>query len=499
MSFAANDPLTGGPLSRVVFISHRGQLEHFGRCAPYLRAAGLKAELWTIDEADRLAGENTDLFDRVVDLLADHRRAFSGDIESATRSILELEAHYGPFLHRDAAIDRSIVGFSDAAMTWNCIRDRWSETELIALAAALVNAVGAELHGGSVVAAVGETNTLPYRILYRALRTRGVRHISPTYVAHSDGRLYFEDELTLQWAACVERYQHYVKGPVPEAERVWAYEKLQAIRNGESRLPFVDERTRGAESVLRRARRAQEHLGAWRHSQSEAGRESPRIMPAEVLSPRARARRLLAAGPRARFYERLARRDLPAQEFAAYFLHVQPETAVDCLAFPHQDQVALIRNIVSVLPAGVQLVVKDHKFDAGRRSQEYYGELAAIPSVWLVHDEVPTLEVVRRSRFVATLSGTVAFEAMCCGTPTGVFGDIYYSAFEGVTAVSSAGELGELIQSPLGLPSASTESAISALAARYSAAHPAELPWAGGAETFTKALLSELHVLTSDH
>ena len=351
--------------------------------------------------------------------------------------------------------------------------------------------VDSELGRGPLAAAVGETNSLPYRLVYRAFRAQGIRHLSPTYVPHSDGCLYFEDQLTLRWNACVEMFRRFQTGPIPDDERAWAERKLKAIREGDSRLPFIDERSRGQEAARRRLGRVQDHVAAWRYARSAPGRSSPRAMPAEVLSPSARLRRLLAAKPRARFYDCLVHPDLPRQRFAAFFLHVQPETAVECLAFQHQDQVALIRNIVSILPASTVLLVKDHKFDAGRRAQAFYGELVSIPGVWLVRDQMSTLEILKHAAFVATLSGTVALESMCCGTPAVVFGDIYYSAFDGVAAVSSVGELEILIRNDQ-MRRASDASAIAALAARHLSAYQADLPWLGDPSTFAKALLREL-------
>ena len=124
---------------RVVFVSHRNQLEHFASCCQYICAAGWEAELWTVDEADFAAGQKTGLFSRVVNLLSGYRRGSAEDVTSALRPIQDLEVTFGPFFHGDAAVDRSIVGFSDASMDFGAARDRWSEPDLTELAATILS------------------------------------------------------------------------------------------------------------------------------------------------------------------------------------------------------------------------------------------------------------------------------------------------------------------------------------------------------------------------
>lgn len=484
---------------RVVFVSHANQLEDFGRSAAFLRKHGLAPELWVVDARDGRIGASAG-FDRVVNLVEGFNRRSGDELRALDVLAVEtLEATVGRWFHRDASLDRSITGFTDAAVEFWLFEDRWSYADLLRLASLIMETVRRLVADGAQIAAVvGETNTLPYRAIYHTLEAAGIPHLSPTHVAHCDGRMYFEDQLGQRWQSCVATYHDFRLNGLPASERRWAEAKHAEISEDGTIDSFVAGARRGAEPVAQRlaARRTIHNLQMWHYAKSADGLSSPRMPTPEAVTPAERAKRLLQAPRRAAFYERLALRAIPRRRYAVYFLHVQPEFTVECLAFEHQDQVALIRNLASTLDAGTSLFVKDHKLDAGRRSKFFYGELTSIPGVTVIHDSVSPMQLIRGADFVATLSGTVALEAMCCGVPAVVFGDAYYREFEGVLGASSIGELREQLGTSKSLQRASREAALCALAARRVASHPTSLPWIdrrpGVHEGFARALVGEM-------
>ena len=66
------------------------------------------------------------------------------------------------------------------------------------------------------------------------------------------------------------------------------------------------------------------------------------------------------------------------------------------------------------------------------RDPSFFKRLFAIPAVRYLPIEVPTLELIAKSRAVATVTGTAGWEALQMGKPVLCFGFAWYRAFPGV-------------------------------------------------------------------
>lgn len=333
-----------------------------------------------------------------------------------------------------------------------------------------------------VLLSVGEANTLPYRLVHRLLKAHGIDHLYPTALPHAAGRMYFEESLDGDWTRCRHLYLKFLADHVPADAKRFASAALEDILNKHAKPDYFVQGPRGARGWSQRLAldRVVQGWREWRKAGTREAQSNPRSIPPELLSPWGRFNRALEVSRRRRYYERAAHRSLPEQRFACYFLHVQPEYTVEGLAFEYQDQVALARNLVAALPADMLLLVKEHKPEAGRRSIHFYGELASIPNVMLLHDSLDSLEVAKRASLVLTLTGTITLEAMCLGVPCVMFGNFYYEQFRGVYKARSMSHFREMMACPEKLVAASREEAIAALAARYAVAHQAAYPGAAG-------------------
>jgi hypothetical protein len=131
----------------------------------------------------------------------------------------------------------------------------------------------------------------------------------------------------------------------------------------------------------------------------------------------------------------------PEGEYAFFALHVQPEASTEVLAPWFVDQVAVIRQIALSLPVGWNLVVKEHLPAMGRRPVRFYRDLLAIPNVRLLSPRYPSLNAIGAAQCVATITGTVGWEAWCMGKPVALFGETRYSQLPGVFRVQDPREL----------------------------------------------------------
>ena len=125
-----------------------------------------------------------------------------------------------------------------------------------------------------------------------------------------------------------------------------------------------------------------------------------------------------------------------------YFpLHVQPEFTIDVRAPFRTNQLALVEQIAKSLPAGYQLVVKDHPGMRGYRPLHYYRELRKLYNVELVSPTVDSHEIIQTADAVLTIVGTTAWEGILYEKPVVAFGPLAYDFFDLVYNCHNIGDL----------------------------------------------------------
>lgn len=123
-------------------------------------------------------------------------------------------------------------------------------------------------------------------------------------------------------------------------------------------------------------------------------------------------------------------------------LHVEPEASLTVFSPEFNSQVAVVDLVAKALPAGVTLVVKEHRAAIGRRPLGFYDWLASIPSVVLAPLEASGPVLARRSRATVTITGTAGFEAAVCGVPVLSFGEHnFYACLPHVQVMRDVGKL----------------------------------------------------------
>lgn len=117
-----------------------------------------------------------------------------------------------------------------------------------------------------------------------------------------------------------------------------------------------------------------------------------------------------------------------------YFpLQMQPELTTSILGGMYADQLLALEQLARMLPEGWRIYAKENP-KQGRRQREalFYQRLSRIAAVDYVAPSVNTYDLIRGSRFVATVTGTVGWEAITGGKPCVVFGKAWYRTFPGV-------------------------------------------------------------------
>jgi hypothetical protein len=149
-----------------------------------------------------------------------------------------------------------------------------------------------------------------------------------------------------------------------------------------------------------------------------------------------------------RMYDSLCRSPAEEEPYVFLALHYQPERATVPMGGVFGDQTLIVDTLAATLPPGWKLYIKEHpwqlqSFGWGemQRTEAFYAAIARHPNVVLLPRSADTSSMVRGSRAVATVTGSVGWEALCSGVPVLLFGAAWYRDCHGVLPVTSCAAL----------------------------------------------------------
>jgi hypothetical protein len=114
-------------------------------------------------------------------------------------------------------------------------------------------------------------------------------------------------------------------------------------------------------------------------------------------------------------------------------LHNQPEMSTSSLGGSFRDQVLMIEVLARNLPPDWLIYVKDNpRQGAFARGPMHFHRLTSIRGVRMASLDASTHELSSHAQFVATVTGTAAWEAIRKGRPALVFGNAWYKSLPGI-------------------------------------------------------------------
>lgn len=172
----------------------------------------------------------------------------------------------------------------------------------------------------------------------------------------------------------------------------------------------------------------------------------------------------------------LAEEAEPADCYAFFPLHFEPEAATLVLAPFAMDQPSMVEYIAKSLPVGMRLYVKEHPMSVGRRPLGHYRRLATIPNVKLVSPWADTHALLRGCTLLTTITGTAGWEALLYERPVITFGNAFYNAYTpGVRHVSDLTRLPETVRELLERHRPDLERLLRFVAAALRTTYPGEI------------------------
>ncbi|MBU3576938.1 capsular biosynthesis protein [Polynucleobacter sp. UK-Kesae-W10] len=132
--------------------------------------------------------------------------------------------------------------------------------------------------------------------------------------------------------------------------------------------------------------------------------------------------------------QRLTTNFIKGNPFIYFPLHLQPELTTAAIGGIYADQILALETLSSLLPSNYLIYVKENpKQTEKQRGPFFYKRLATLKNVRLLSKHENSINLIRSSAGIATITGTAGWEALFYGKPVLVFGAAWYREFTGVT------------------------------------------------------------------
>lgn len=135
-------------------------------------------------------------------------------------------------------------------------------------------------------------------------------------------------------------------------------------------------------------------------------------------------------------YESLCSKPNYCEDYVALFLHYQPEATTCPGGDIFVDQRLCVELLLKYLPKNWKVYVKEHphqfiRYRIGHtsRMRDLYDDLVKNERVRLISTEVDTFELIKYTKAVSTITGTVGWEAMVRQKPVIAFGLGWYENY----------------------------------------------------------------------
>lgn len=135
-------------------------------------------------------------------------------------------------------------------------------------------------------------------------------------------------------------------------------------------------------------------------------------------------------------------------DFVYFPLQYQPEGNTTSWGGVYDDQLLAIEQLSRKLPDGWRILVKENPQQIGyQRGKWFYERLAGVYNAELVPRHLDTYDLLRKSRFAATITGTVGWESITGGKPVLIFGPgAWYRSLPGVIRFTEDFQIDDILE-----------------------------------------------------
>jgi len=141
--------------------------------------------------------------------------------------------------------------------------------------------------------------------------------------------------------------------------------------------------------------------------------------------------------------------DAQNEKFFLLPIHFQPESSTSVNAMYYDNQYEFIKNTAFSLPLGYNLFVKDHPNGIGFLKLDFYRKLKKIPNVKYIDPTENTVNLIKYSKGVITLTSTMGYEALLMEKPVITLGKVFYNYHPYCYNIQSYNEIYQTVQKVL--------------------------------------------------
>lgn len=139
-----------------------------------------------------------------------------------------------------------------------------------------------------------------------------------------------------------------------------------------------------------------------------------------------------------------------SQPYVYFPLQLQPEMTTSTLGGRYNDQILAIETLRAKLPEDIRILVKENpKQGAFMRGPLAFHRLQALPNVEILPSFADTHALTANAKAVATISGSVGWEAIRQSVPVFLFGRAWYGDFPGVFRMEEEPNIAEVLASKI--------------------------------------------------
>ncbi|MDC0225489.1 hypothetical protein OAK61_01680 [Gammaproteobacteria bacterium] len=461
-------------MKSVFVFSHSKQIKWYAVFMKAIKASLEDANiiLFVHGEDDRLYAEQFNIYDEVIDLIEDfnYDSSLTLDELEVSQEIINLESDLGiSFFWEDMKVDRWIRAKNDTEFSVQYLNHAFT----------VFNQLYEDFRP---VFGFGESTMAIYRFAHHIFDRDGLPYIGPMSNRYTD-RFHFEENWYWSWDRCLKYYNDYLENGIPENIKDHTEELYQELAvRGTKPVAFENFKksnqpgyvTFRKENILR----IFQILNSLRGLKSDYFKNNIRYSIIENSFFKKVIRVLKNYYDHFSYLKFVKEEIIDGQPYGIYFLHYQPEYTVDSLGKFYHDQVNLISNIASSLPAGQILYVKEHPGMVGLRNKEYYKDITRHSNVILLHHNIDSLELIRGAKIVFSIVGTVGLEATFNNVPAIMFGQYAFSNIGTCNFCDNLWELNKLIRQKTKRINHESAKKMSKalLAAKYTGSYPGKIP-----------------------
>ena len=135
------------------------------------------------------------------------------------------------------------------------------------------------------------------------------------------------------------------------------------------------------------------------------------------------------------------------EKFVYFPLPMQPEMTTSAIGGEFRDQLLALERLSNILPEGIKIYVKENpKQGSYARGPLFFHRISRIKSICFIPSYADTNLLTEKAIFIATVTGTVGWEALCRGKNILVFGHAWYKDFPGVIKYNDSLTYEEIIK-----------------------------------------------------